>query len=26
VWFLIDDEEQTVWLVAVGEGHPTATD
>lgn len=26
VWFLIDDERRTVWLVHVGEGHPSATD
>jgi hypothetical protein len=26
VWFLIDDDERTVWLVHVGEGHPAATD
>lgn len=26
VWFLIDDENGTVWIVWVGEGHPAATD
>lgn len=26
VWFLIDDDERTVWLIHVGAGHPAATD
>lgn len=25
VWFLVDDEKRTVWLVFVGAGHPPAT-
>ncbi len=26
VWFLVDDQLRTVWLVYVGEGHPSETD
>jgi hypothetical protein len=26
VWFLIDDDVRTVWLVHVGAGHPTPSD
>lgn len=25
VWFLIDDQERTVWLTYVGAGHPSKT-
>lgn len=25
VWFLIDDEQRTVWLIEVGAGHPRQT-
>jgi hypothetical protein len=26
LWYLIDDEARTVWLVYAGTGHPKATD
>lgn len=26
IWYLIDDERQTVWLTYAGTGHPKATD
>lgn len=26
IWYLIDDERRTVWLVHAGAGHPKATD
>jgi hypothetical protein len=26
VWYLIDDDRQTVWLVHAGPGHPKATE
>jgi mRNA-degrading endonuclease RelE of RelBE toxin-antitoxin system len=26
IWYLIDDENRTVWIVYAGAGHPKATD
>jgi hypothetical protein len=26
VWYLIDDDHRTVWLVHAGPGHPKATE
>jgi hypothetical protein len=25
-WYLVDDDQRTVWLVWAGTGHPKATD
>ena len=26
IWYLVDDDAHTVWLVVAGPGHPKATD
>jgi mRNA-degrading endonuclease RelE of RelBE toxin-antitoxin system len=26
IWYLVDSDQQTVWITYVGTGHPKATD